>query len=127
MTQVYGRASSDLTDEEWHTVMPLMPPPKHTGRPRAPDRQVLDAIFFVLHTGCQWKELPRERYGAYSTAANRLRHWQANGTWPKIQTALLLLLLRKQQINLTSCYLDGALIASKRGEDQPSETMLSDE
>lgn len=75
----------------------------------------------------QWKELPKERYGAYSTAANRLRHWQTNGTWDKIQTSLLLLLLRKQQLNLTSCYLDGSLIASKRGDDQPLVTTPLDE
>ena len=53
MNQEVGRASSDLTQEEWQIIQPLLPLPKHTGRPRAPDRQVLNAIFFVLHTGCQ--------------------------------------------------------------------------
>ena len=127
MTQIAGRASSDLSDEEWHTIMPLLPPPKQTGRPRSDDHRALNPTFFVLHTGCQWKELPRERYGAYSTAANRLRAWQHDGTWQRLQTALLLLLLRQQKINLTSCYLDGALITSKRGDVLPLEAMPSAE
>lgn len=123
MTNLPGRASSDLIDEEWHTVMPLLPPPKPRGRRRAPDRKILNAIFFVLHTGCQWKEIPRERYGPYSTAANRLRAWQADGTWQRIQTALLELLLDHQKLNLASCYLDGSLIASKRGDVRKLATM----
>lgn len=117
MTHISGRASSDLSNEEWNTIKPLLPPHKHTGRPRASDRRILNAIFFVLHTGCQWKEIPKERYGPYSTAANRLRTWKEDDTWQEIQTVLLLLLLRKQKLNLTSCYIDGSLIASKRGDD----------
>jgi transposase len=116
MKHLAGVASSDLTNQEWRTIQPLLPLPKKTGRPRANDRTVLNAIFFVLHTGCQWKEIPRERYGPYSTAANRLRAWQSDGTWPRVQSCLLLLLLRKKRINLTTCYLDGSLITSKRGD-----------
>ena len=115
MTNLPGRASSDMNDEEWRSVAPLLPPPKRRGRPRADDRMILNGIFYVLHTGCQWKELPRERYGAYSTVANRLRKWQIYGIWFEIQSALLLLMLEKHNLNLTTCYLDGSLIASKRG------------
>jgi transposase len=124
-TNIWGQASSDLTDEEWHTVQPLVPPRKTRGRPRADDRQVLNAIFFVLHTGCQWKEVPRERYGPYSTAANRLRTWKMDGTWDRLQQQLLLVLLRQHKLNLTSSYLDGSLIASKRGDARPAATALS--
>jgi transposase len=116
MKHIEGVASSDLTNEEWRTIQPLLPRPKKTGRPRADDRSILNAIFYVLHTGCQWKEIPRERYGPYSTAANRLRIWQSAGIWQRVQSSLLLLLLRKQKINLTTCYLDGSLITSKRGD-----------
>src|SRR3989344_948792 len=116
MKHTDGVASSDLTEKEWHTIRPLLPPPKKTGRPRSDDRRVVNAIFFVLHTGCQWKEIPRERYGPYSTAANRLRRWQKNGTWERIQSTLLLVLLREEKLNLNTTYLDGSLIASKRGD-----------
>lgn len=124
MTHLPGRASSDLTDEEWRTIVPLLPPHQAVGRPRADDRRTLNAIFFVLHTGCQWKEIPRERYGPYSTAANRLRTWQADGTWPRIQSMLLVRLLRSHHLNLTSCYLDGSLVASKRGDVPILATMV---
>lgn len=127
MTHLPGRASSDLTDEEWQTIRPLLPSPKKRGRPRADDRRTLNGIFFVLHTGCQWRELPRERYGAYATVANRLRTWQVDDTWPRIQLALLHVLLQKHKLNLTTSYLDGALIASKRGDAQPVELISQDD
>lgn len=127
MTHLPGRASSDLTDEEWRTVQPLLPPRKRRGRPRADDRRTLNGIFFVLHTGCQWQELPRERYGAYSTAANRLRAWQQDSSWQNIQIALLRPLLRKNKLNLKTSYLDGSLIASKRGDVQPVEHTSRDD
>lgn len=121
MTHLPGRASSDLTDEEWRTVVPHLPPHNKRGRPRADDRRTLNAIFFVLHTGCQWQELPRERYGPYSTAANRLRAWQQDNTWQHIQVALLLRLLTRKKLNLNTSYIDGSLITSKRGDVQPVE------
>jgi transposase len=49
------RYSSDLTDAEWALVEPMIPPAKHGGRPRDVNvREVLNAIFYVLSTGCQW-------------------------------------------------------------------------
>lgn len=120
MTNLPGRALSDVTDEEWRTLAPLLPPLKQRGRPRADDRRTLNGIFYVLHTGCQWKELPRERYGAYSTAANRLRAWQDDGTWQRLQTALVTQLHQRGKLNLASSYLDGSLIASKRGDARPA-------
>lgn len=116
MNHLPGRSSSDVTDEEWRTIAPLLPPHKKRGRPRADDRTTLNAMFYVLHTGCQWQEIPRERYGAYSTAANRLRTWKHNGTWRRIQTALLEILDGKKKLNMTTGYIDGSIIASKRGD-----------
>ena len=55
------RYDSDLTDAEWGLVEPLIRPAKRGGRPRTVDvREVLNAIFYVLWTGCQWKALPKE-------------------------------------------------------------------
>jgi transposase len=58
-----------MADAFWRQIEPLLP--KYTqspqgGRPRANMRQVMDGIFYVLRTGCQWKALPRE-YGTGST------------------------------------------------------------
>ncbi|MHC1595244.1 MAG: transposase [Candidatus Syntropharchaeales archaeon] len=70
----------ELTDEEWELIEPLLLPPAPTGRPRADDRKTLNAILYVLTTGCKWMDLPRE-YGSYSTAWRRFRRWQEEGVW----------------------------------------------
>ncbi|MHC1565193.1 MAG: transposase [Candidatus Syntropharchaeales archaeon] len=70
----------ELTDEEWELIEPLIPPSAPTGRPRADDRKTLNAILYVLTTGCKWMDLPRE-YGSYSTASRRFRRWQEEGVW----------------------------------------------
>ena len=55
------RYPSDLTDAEWALVEPAIPPSKPGGRPRdVKVREVLNAIFYVLSTGCQWKALPKD-------------------------------------------------------------------
>jgi transposase len=55
------RYPSDLTDGEWALVEPLIPPAKQGGRKRSVDlREVLNGIFYVLSTGCQWKALPKD-------------------------------------------------------------------
>src|SRR3712207_8107681 len=55
------RYASDLTDAEWALVAPLIRPAKCGGRPRTVNvREVLNAIFYVLWTGCQWKALPKD-------------------------------------------------------------------
>lgn len=50
-----------LRDEEWQLLAPMVPPAKHGGRPRSVDmRAVLDGVFHVLRTGCQWRHLPQD-------------------------------------------------------------------
>ncbi len=54
--------STDLSDDEWALLRPLLPPAKPGGRPRSSDlRSVLNAIFYVLRSGCPWRLLPRDR------------------------------------------------------------------
>jgi len=68
----------DLTDAEWRAVAPHIPvapfKQKHTGRPRKPDREVLNGILWVLRTGAQWKEMPK-RYPPYQTCHRRFQEW----------------------------------------------------
>jgi transposase len=53
------RYPSDLIDAEWVLVEPLIPPARHGGRKRSVNvREVLNGIFYILWTGCQWKDLP---------------------------------------------------------------------
>lgn len=72
-----------VPDELWerlrHRLPPEKPKPKG-GRPRVPDRPALDAIFYVLRTGIQWKALPRE-LGAASTVHDRFQEWREAGVF----------------------------------------------
>ncbi len=55
------RYPSDLTDAEWVIVEPMIPPARHGGRKRSVNvREVLNGIFYILWTGCQWKALPKD-------------------------------------------------------------------
>ena len=82
------RYPSDLSDAEWDLVAPLMPPAKRGGRPRKVDvREVLNAIFYVLSTGCQWNALPSD-LPPRSTVWDYLDLWEWNGTIERIHHEL---------------------------------------
>jgi putative transposase len=89
------RYPSDLTDDEWDLLEPHLPgPPKH-GRPRLHSpREILDAIFYVLKSGCQWRTLPRE-FPPWKTAFHYFRRWRIDGTWERMNRAMRRLLREK--------------------------------
>jgi putative transposase len=79
---------SDVTNAEWKILEPLIPPAKEGGRPRTTDmREVLNAIFYVDRTGCQWRALPHD-FPPWSTVWSYFRTWRNDGTWQRIHTAL---------------------------------------
>ncbi len=82
------RYKSDLTEAEWALVAPLIRPAKRGGRPRTVNvREVLNAIFYVLWTGCQWKALPKD-LPPRSTVWEYLDLWDWDGTLGRIHHAL---------------------------------------
>ena len=82
------RYPSDLSDAEWALVAPLIPPSKHGGRPRSVNvREVLNAIFYVLWTGCQWRALPKD-FPPKSTVYDYLDLWEWDGTLERLHHAL---------------------------------------
>jgi transposase len=84
------RYPSDLTDAEWALVEPLIPPAKHGGRHREVNvREVLNAICYVLSTGCRWQALPKD-LPPKSTAHNYFKLWNWDGTLERIHHALCL-------------------------------------
>ncbi|MBV8268462.1 MAG: IS5 family transposase, partial [Planctomycetaceae bacterium] len=78
---------SDLTDEQWEIIQPLIP--VHTvGRPRTIEmRQVLNAIFYLNRSGCQWDMLPHD-LPPRSTVHDYYHQWRGDGTWQAIMDAL---------------------------------------
>ena len=89
---MYHRESiytSDMSDKQWAIIEPLLPQ-VHAGpgRPLELDlRQVVNAIFYVARTGCQWENLPSD-YPNYNSVYYHYRKWCLNGTWQRINTAL---------------------------------------
>jgi transposase len=82
------RYPSDLTDAEWGLIEPLIPPAKHGGRRREVNvREVLNGIFYVLSTGCQWNALPKD-LPPKSTIYDYLDLWDWDGTLERIHHVL---------------------------------------
>lgn len=87
--QVGSGFPSDLTDKEWERLEPLIPAAKPGGRPRATDmRQAMNAILYLLRTGCPWHYLPRDGFPPRSTVYNIFRRFQAEGRWGAIWAEL---------------------------------------
>jgi putative transposase len=83
--RVGGRYPSDVTDDEWAHLERLIPPAKPGGRPRQTNmREALNAIFYLLRTGCPWRYLPRDGFPPRSTVYNIFRNFQKDGVWDAI-------------------------------------------
>jgi transposase len=80
---------SDLTDAEWARLQPLIPKAKPGGRPRKTDmRAAMNAILYLLRTGCPWRYLPRDGFPPRSTVYNIFRGFQRSGVWEAIWAEL---------------------------------------
>src|SRR4051794_2387271 len=96
---------SDLTDEQWAIIEPLIPVHR-TGRPRKVDmREVLNAIFYLNRSGCQWDMLPHD-LPAKSTVYDHFAQWRDDGTWQRITDAL------RQQVRVASGHNPSPSVAS---------------
>ena len=79
---------SDVTDEQWNLIAPHIPPVHPGGRPRKTEtRDVLDAVFYILRTGCQWRYLPKD-FPPKSTVWRYFYQWRQGGTLDKIHDLL---------------------------------------
>lgn len=108
-------AAKRLSDQQWQVIEPLLPEPSRMGRPRASDRQTLDAILFVLRSGCRWEDLPRE-LGSATTAWRRLKTWEEAGVWENIWRAVLASLEAQDKLEWAQAFLDGSFVPAKKGD-----------
>ena len=82
--------ASDVTDREWALIEAVLPPGNKLGRPRTTVlRAVVNAVFYMLTTGCQWRQLPKE-FPPYSTVQRFFYRWREDGLWQKINHDLLM-------------------------------------
>jgi len=101
-------AKSDLTDEEWSHVAPLIPPAKHGGRKRKVDvREVVNGIMYVLSTGCQWRYVPKD-LPPKSTLFDYFDLWNWDGTLDRVHDALYVKCREamEREASPTACIID---------------------
>lgn len=95
--QACGGFPSSLTDAEWTVLGPLIPDASPGGRPRKTDMRVaMNAILYLLRTGCPWRYLPRDGFPPRSTVYNIFRKFQADGTWDRIWDQLYPMLRERE-------------------------------
>jgi putative transposase len=81
---------TDLSDAEWACLKPHLPAPKKPGRGRPnvhSPRKILNAVFYVLKSGCPWRLLPRD-FPPWKSVYHWFRKWRIDGTFEQLNTAL---------------------------------------
>ena len=79
---------SDLSDKEWKIIEAYVPAPKAGGRPpKHSRREIINAIAYVMRSGCSWRMLPHD-LPPWKTVYDYFRQWRLDGTWERINTAL---------------------------------------
>jgi putative transposase len=99
---------SDLTDEQWAILEPLIPPANHGGAPRTVDmRAVLNTLFYQNRSGCQWDMLPHDLLPK-STVYDYFARWRDDGTWQRLMDALRVKVRQAagRQENPSACSID---------------------
>ena len=110
-------ATVHLTDKQWAFIQPLLPPPAHTGRPRADDRRTIEGILYILITGCRWQDLPRE-YGAPTTVWRRLKALGRGGRLGAHLAGRACRLDMQGKLDWSMAFLDGSFVPAKKGGEK---------
>ena len=109
-----------VSDGLWERVEPLLPKvqrrTRFPGRKRRSDREALQGILFVLHTGIAWRHLPLELgFGSGSTCYRRLDEWQRAGVWERLHALLLAELRAAGEIEWARAVADSSHVQAKKG------------
>ena len=79
---------TDLSDAEWACLQGYLPTPENDGRPRVHNlREILDAIFYLVRSGCSWRLLPHD-FPPWQTVYHYFRAWRLSGIWERMHAAL---------------------------------------
>ncbi len=116
----------ELTDSQWNTIQPLIPKQAGPGKPRADDRETLNAILYVMSTGCRWDDLSKTQYAhSYTTAWRRLKRWEEDGTWKRILDSLVSKGYALGIVRMDELSIDSTTVPAKKGEGRLAMTVTS--
>lgn len=122
------RYPSDLTDEEWALIAPFIPPAKRGGRKRSVDvREVLNAIMYLLSTGCQWSYIPKD-FPPKTTIYDYYDLWIYEGVIDRIHHALYVQCreMLEREASPTACIIDSQSVKSaEKGGAASTRTALT--
>jgi transposase len=115
-----------ISDDLWAEIAMHLPEHVNThrfggGRPRAPDRVCMDAIFFVLRTGCQWKALDATKFCPGSTAHDRFLEWVADGVFLALWKSGLLEYDCVREIDWQWLSMDGCMTKAPLGGEKDGQ------
>jgi transposase len=114
----------ELDDVRWSRIEPHLPPRAKEGKPRADDRKTINAILYVLITGCRWADLPK-RYGDDSTANRRLRRWEKIGVWKRIMDGLVSEGYGSGSVKLNELSIDSSTVRARKGGSSSATTAIT--
>lgn len=103
----------ELSDSQYALISDLMPVVGKRGGRWNDHRRTLNGIFWILHTGAQWRELP-ERYGKWESVYHRFRRWTEDGTIDKMLVRLQMKLDEDGRIDLDTWLVDSTIIRASR-------------
>ena len=78
---------SDVTKEQWQLIGPLLPRRSRRGRPPVDRREIVNAILYVVRTGCQWRQLPHD-FPKWKTVYTVFWRWRRAGVWKRVHDAM---------------------------------------
>ena len=118
-----------VSDGLWERVEPLLPKvtrrSRYPGRRRLPDREALQGVLFVLHTGIAWRHLPPELgFGSGSTCYRRLDEWQQAGVWERLHRLLLRELRAAGELEWSRAVADSSHVQAKKGAPRRARARL---
>jgi putative transposase len=110
---------SDLTNRQWQVVRQWLPPRNRLGRPQIDRREILNAIFYVVRTGCPWRQLPQD-FPNWKTVYTVFWRWRQAGVWKRVNDALREKVRRSvgKKSTPTAAILDSQSVRTAEGGDE---------
>jgi transposase len=114
-------ADACMPEKFYELALPMLPPEEEPGpaggRPATKHYTVLKVIWFVLVTGCRWKDVPKEMGCCGETARTRLQGWELSGIWDQLHHLLLTMLRQENVLELETAVVDTAQVRAFGGGD----------